>query len=176
VLRCVRPVRASFIASTGSLMKWNVSFGDGALVWVSVVIVLALSDCCGEVSEREIDRLKVRQRHNRFRSMVRLEIGVRETLKIYLDLGCTPVRPYACRRRPTIYSDASDASTAGSPYTPLAFRCWWSGGAAVDLRHEWWEVGCRFIPIGKPDCSDRTMHLFVNDPNERLDAICLGAE
>ena len=38
-LRYVRPIRASLIASAGSLMKWKVSFVGGAVVWVSVAMV-----------------------------------------------------------------------------------------------------------------------------------------
>ena len=43
----MRPVRASFIASAGSLMKWKVSLaGGGALVAVSVDIVNSSEQRC----------------------------------------------------------------------------------------------------------------------------------
>ena len=40
MLRWVRPVRASLMASEGSFMKWKVSFAGGNFVWVSVAMFL----------------------------------------------------------------------------------------------------------------------------------------
>lgn len=42
MLRWVRPVRASLMASEGSFMKWKVSFAGGSFVWVAVAMFFFL--------------------------------------------------------------------------------------------------------------------------------------
>jgi hypothetical protein len=127
VLRWVRPVRASLMASEGELMKWKVSFaGRAAFVWVAMVFCI-----------RRVLNLRLKNKRTvkyKWRTVL-LELKAsrtradkiherehrRESLQEYLDLpsflGHTPVNnglPQTVMR-------------VLRGFSPTPLRCLWSG-------------------------------------------------